>query len=353
MITSTHANFQARRPNLRDVGTRAHVPLRSIARLHAGWRGARGLCARRRSWATGELHLWCRWALLQPRTHTSLAESDALTASFPNHIKSIPLGIIHSFNVLISHPSYLSRELPTSGRWRSRQRAMLIRINSRWRHVWMTRNWKQVDRRGTGPTCFPMGRCPPLSATPFVLADLLSALHTPPSTLLTSGQSYFHSGRQRELSPLDDPQFQRLRRSGTTSNCSTTAGMIICRGGATLNFDSSSHHPFISTLYTKSFQPFTINFWAELSPLWTTSRASPSKRSAAAAAQQGGSNTPQQSWASLSTFLRQLPGGLLGPWSPSGVASALHCKHGVWLTAVPQGGRVPRPSATIRIRSDT
>eukprot|EP00966_Prymnesium_polylepis_P328317 7384121-Prymnesium_polylepis.1 len=65
----------------------------------------------------------------------------------------------------------------------------------------------------------------------------------------------------------------------------------------TLNFDSSSHHPFISTLYTKSFQPFTINFWAELSPLWTTSRASPSKRSAAAAAQQGGSNTPQQSWA--------------------------------------------------------
>eukprot|EP00966_Prymnesium_polylepis_P011496 264804-Prymnesium_polylepis.1 len=30
MITSTYAKFQARRPNLRDVGTRAHVPFRSI-----------------------------------------------------------------------------------------------------------------------------------------------------------------------------------------------------------------------------------------------------------------------------------------------------------------------------------
>eukprot|EP00966_Prymnesium_polylepis_P070459 1637398-Prymnesium_polylepis.1 len=36
--------------------------------------------------------------------------------------------------------------------------------------------------------------------------------------------------------------------------------MIICRGGATLNLDSSSHHPFTPTLSTKSFQHFTINF---------------------------------------------------------------------------------------------
>eukprot|EP00966_Prymnesium_polylepis_P151441 3499541-Prymnesium_polylepis.1 len=46
MITSTHATFQARRPNLWDVGTRAHVPFRSIAvkasfqRLGVGGGGA-------------------------------------------------------------------------------------------------------------------------------------------------------------------------------------------------------------------------------------------------------------------------------------------------------------------------
>eukprot|EP00966_Prymnesium_polylepis_P168869 3904370-Prymnesium_polylepis.1 len=30
MIASTHAKFQARRPHLREIGTRAHVPFRSI-----------------------------------------------------------------------------------------------------------------------------------------------------------------------------------------------------------------------------------------------------------------------------------------------------------------------------------
>eukprot|EP00966_Prymnesium_polylepis_P291397 6730812-Prymnesium_polylepis.1 len=58
---------------------------------------------------------------------------------------------------------------------------------------------------------------------------------------------------------------------------SSDVGWGLRRVTTKISRDSSSHHPFISTLFTKSFQHFKINFWAELSPFGTTSRASPSK----------------------------------------------------------------------------
>ena len=57
---------------------------------------------------------------------------------------------------------------------------------------------------------------------------------------------------------------------GEAVSGSKTAGVMMGEGGATLNLDSPFHHPFISTAFTKSFQHFIFDFWAESSTHWTT-----------------------------------------------------------------------------------
>jgi hypothetical protein len=156
---------------------------------------------------------------------------------------------------------------------------------------------------------------------------------------------------------MDNPQFQQLqqlRRSGTTLNGSTTAGMIICRGGATLNGDGSSHHPVIATRFTKNKLSAlhdlllgraisTLDHIESILLEMIRSCSCPAGRK-------------QHATTTLGDFYPHSCDNFPAGSSGHGVcrellgASALHCKHGVRLTAVPVGSLDPRTRYVYSIR---